>query len=76
MSCQTHYIVQTAPAFFVRKDEAGVGSGMGREEASRLTIHEARRICRDEHKRTGGANGRRFPRILKITTEITTVNWR
>lgn len=74
-----YYIVQTGPATFASGDGATslLSECSDREGAARLGLSEARRV---RHEFEGCANvdgwGRRFPRILKVTTEIRPINER
>lgn len=68
MSNSTYYIVQTSPTLFVHE--------RGAKDAAHLDIHEARRLYRSYKATRAPDTPRRFPRILKVTTTITTVNER
>ena len=75
MSRRTHYIVQTAPTLFVHDGGAlGFVEGFGAADAAQLSIAEARRLYREFRAAAPDGDGpRKFPRILKITTEMRTI---
>lgn len=77
----TYYIVQTSPDLFLRQDgaEGGYYEGRGAEEAERFTLPAAARsafrtACKTIDITDGW--GRRFPRIIKVTTETKTIKER
>lgn len=76
MSKSTYYIVQTAASLYIRRDGNDIlGSGFGLEQAGRLTMSEARRICR-EMRAYQKDTPHRFPRIIKVTIETKTIKER
>ena len=74
-----YYIVQTAPALFLHgSSAAGFVDGFGAEGAARLCFGRAESLCREIRARSnradnGGECPRRFPRVLKVTTEMKTI---
>lgn len=78
MSNSTYYIVQTLPTLFVHEcgTFGGHCEGRGAKDAAHLDIHEARRLYRSYKATRSPDTPRRFPRILKVATTITTVNER
>ena len=73
MGRQTYYIVQTWRDLYVRKDAMGYGIGYGKDKAAHLSLSEAHRLYREHKARRDVRGPCRFPRILKITTEIKTI---
>lgn len=78
MSTNVYYIVQTAPTLFVheRGTFGGFCEGRGAKDSAHLDMHQARRLYRSYKATRAPDTPRRFPRILKVTTTITTVNER
>lgn len=78
MSSNVYYIVQTSPTLFAHEcgTFGGFCEGRGAKDAAHLDIHEARRLYRSYKATRSPDTPRRFPRILKVTTTITTVNER
>ena len=77
MSKTTYYIVQTAPSVFARDNgELGHGTTRSAEDATRFTLPEANSIYRTACANTTEEAARRFPRIIKITTETKTIKER
>ena len=75
MGKEIYYLVQTAPAYFLRAREgvADYAPGFGRNDAHRFaTLSEAWRALRARGGEGEGA--RRFPRVLKVTIEIKSIN--
>lgn len=72
MKPDTYYIIQTAPAMFASGDgeTSLLAECVGREGAIHLTLSEARRILRQLREWRDADTPRRFPRILKVTTEV------
>ena len=68
-----YYIVQVTARLFAARDVSGVCLAMGMENAARLTLPEARRVLRDVRQDYGDNGPRRFPRIVKVTIETTTI---
>lgn len=73
MGKEIYYIVQTSPMLFLRSSKIGYTHGFGRNDAHRFaTLSEAWRALRESGDKAGGA--RRFPRVLKVTIEIKSIN--
>lgn len=73
MGKQTYYVVQISPIMFVRRDLAGYGFGYGMEKAAHMTLAEAHRLYREHKEKRDEDTPRRFPRIIKVTTEYKTI---
>ena len=74
MKTDTYYIVQTWSDLFVQKtDELGYVQCYGRGKAAHLTLSQARRVYNAYKKRSDKYTPRRFPRIIKVTTEYKTI---
>lgn len=78
MKTETYYIIQVAQCEFVmRWGSSGqhYAGTYGKKNASRFTLTEARQICRAElgDMKKRGELPRRFPRIIKVTTEYKTI---
>ena len=76
----TYYIVQTSPSEFLGRSCGKLGREPARaaEDALRLTLPEARSVFRAACKTINITDGwgRRFPRIIKVTTETKTIKER
>lgn len=75
MGKEIYYLVQTDPAHFLRSREgvADFAPGFGRNDAHRFgTLSEAWRALRANGG--GGGGARRFPRVLKVTIEVKSIN--
>ena len=74
MGKQTYYMVQISSIMFVAKDERfGYGLCIGKEKAAHLSLAEAHGLYREYKAKRDTDTPRRFPRILKVTTEIKTI---
>ena len=75
MGKEVYYIVQTSPAHFLHKSPTGYAHGFGRHGAHRFAaIFDAWRAIRECRGRDKGDGARRFPRVLKVTVEIKSIN--
>ena len=73
MGKEIYYIVQLSPTHFLHKTATGYAHGFGRNGAHRFAaIFEAGREAQKRKDKGGGA--RRFPRVLKVTVEIKSIN--
>jgi len=78
MGKEVYYIVQTAPAYFLRWSSAGhFVQGIGRHEAHHFgAISEAWRELRALRGRLKADGASRFPRLLKVTVETKSIKHR
>lgn len=77
MSKTTYYIVQTSPVCYVHGDSAlGFVEGVGICDASRLCWGKAQVVFREFAERMPEDAPRRYPRIVKVTTEYKTIKTR
>lgn len=76
MRSNVYYIVQTSPTLFVheRGTFGGYCEGRGAKDAAHLDIHQARRLYRSYKATRALDTPRRFPRVLKVTIEINSIN--
>lgn len=75
----THYIVQTSPILFVHKDgedpECAIIEAYGMGQAKHyVAVSKAHRVWKQMCERCSEV--RRFPRIIKMTTETKTIRER
>ena len=74
----TYYIVQTSPILFVHKDtddECSFVEAYGMSQAKQYTaVSKANKVWKQMCEHYGEA--RRFPRIIKVTTETKTIKER
>ena len=75
MGRYTYYIVELAPGCFVRHGGPAFApaSACDAEQATRFTMAEARSVYRNACRGEGRCDARRFPRIIKVSTETKTV---
>ena len=70
----TYYIVQATARLFAVSDEHGrAGLSLGFDSATRFALPDARRVLREIRRDYGDNGPRRFPRIVKVTIETTTI---
>ena len=69
----TYYVVQTAPTAFLHGSHGCYEERLGRKNAARLSISEARRLWRGYCDMATADVPLRFPRILKITEQMKTI---
>ena len=73
MGKEIYYIVQLSPTHFLHKTATGYAHGFGRNGAHRFAaIFEAGREAQKRKDKGDGA--KRFPRVLKVTIEIKSIN--
>lgn len=74
MKRNTYYIVQTSPACYVHGDSVtGFVEGVGLANAARLCWGKAQVVFREFAEIMPTDAPRRFPRIIKVTTEYKTI---
>lgn len=77
MSKTTYFIVQTSPVCYVHGDSViGFVEGVGPRDAARLCWGKAQVVFREFAELMREDAPRRYPRIIKVTTEYKTIKTR
>ena len=69
----TYYIVQTGEYIYAHYHGNTYSPARGIKNAAHLSLSQARDVYKLEKRLVGGNSPRRFPRIIKVTTEYKTI---